>query len=253
MPEAALDDGQIHSGLQQSGGVAMTQRMDAARLAYAGLVLGGLVDVRGTVAAQGSVGGATREQPGPGPYPAPVGAQVLQQLRRERHVPVVVALPLVDAQRHAPGIDVADAQTGEFAGPQSGGVGGHEQGPMLGVAGDGEQPHQLVVVEDFGQLGRLLGTGHVQVGIGQPHGDAIEEAHAVANGVATPPRQAALLVQEEKVVLDLPGLDMVRAAPIVTGKSGHGAEVGRLGVLRQPANGHVVDHALAKSGRCVSP
>ena len=138
-PRRRLDDGQFDAGLEQAGGVSMAQRIDAARLAYAGLVLSGLVDVRGTVAAQGPVDGATREQPGSRPYPAPVSAQVLQQLRRERHVSVLVALALIDAQRHAPGIDVADAQTGEFAGPQSGAVSGHEQGPMLGVDGDGEQ------------------------------------------------------------------------------------------------------------------
>ena len=231
----------------------VAQRMDAARLAYAGLVLGGLVDVRGTVAAQGSVDGATRERPGSRPYPAPVGAQVLQQPRRERHVSVLVALALIDAQRHAPGIDVADAQTGEFAGPQSGGVGGHEQGPMLGAAGDGEQAHQFVVVEDFGQPGGLLGAGDVEVGIGQPQGHAVEETQTVANGVATRPAQSAPVVQEEQVVLDFPGLDAVRAAPIVAAEAGDGAEVGLPGVLGQPADGHVVGHALAKRGHCRSP
>ena len=98
----------------------------------------------------------------------------------------------------------------------------------------------------LGQLGGLLGAEDVEDGIGQSQGHAVEETQSVANRVAARPAQSAPVVQEEQVVLDFPGLDAVRAAPIVAGESDHGAEVGLPCVLGQPANGHVVDHALAR-------
>ena len=116
--------------------------------------------------AHGPVGGLAREQPVCGPLAAPIGAQLRQKPGRERHVAILAALALFDTQSHASGIDVGNPETTEFAGSQPGGIGRHEQGSVLGVGGDGEQAHQFVVVEDFGQLGRLLGPGTYKWGSG---------------------------------------------------------------------------------------
>ena len=113
----------------------------------------------------------------------------------------------------------ATRSPGEFAGPQSGRVGGHEQGAVLGGGGNGEQPHQFVVVQDLGQLRGLLGAGHVQVGIRQSQGDAIEETDGMASGVAARPGQSALLVQVNQVVLNLPGIEAVRTLAVVASQS----------------------------------
>ena len=55
--------------------------------------------------------------------------------------------------------------------------------------GHGGQSDQLVGIEDLGQRGGDLGAGHVEVGVGPVEGDAVEEAYAVANGVAGRPVQ----------------------------------------------------------------
>ena len=89
--------------------------------------------------------------------------------------------------------------------------------------------------------------------LGQTERDAVEEADAVAGGVAALPGQPALVVQEDEVVLDFPGRDPIRAAAVVTGEAGDGAEVGLPDVLGEAANGHVVDHALTKWRHGASP
>ena len=234
MPETALDDGQRHAGLEQTGRVGVAKRMDPAGLADVGLVFGALVDARGRLTAHRAVEGSSGEQPVLGSVTAPVLAQMLQQPRRERDVAVLAGLALVDTQAHASGIDIGDLQPTEFAGTKPRGVGGHQHGAVFEVGGDGEQAHQLVVIEDLWQRGGDLGAGHIEVGVRQPEGDAVEEAHAVANGVAGGPAQPVVLVKEQEVVLDFGGGDLVGAAAIVPGESGDGTQVRRMVLWASP-------------------
>ena len=122
-------------------------------------------------------------------------------------------------------------------------VTGHQQGPVLEVDGQGEQPHDLLAVEDLGKPLRLLGPGHVELRVGHPQGDAVEEPDAESIAIATAPDQPALPVEE--VVLDLPGFDAVGAAAIVVREPSDCEDVGLDGVLGHAADGHVVDHFLA--------
>ncbi len=54
---------------------------------------------------------------------APPGAQALQQHRREHGVAILAALALLDAQRHALAVDVADLQADHLAGAQARAIG----------------------------------------------------------------------------------------------------------------------------------
>ena len=208
---------------------------------------------RRRLTAHRAVEGSSGEQPVLGSVTAPVLAQMLQQPGRERDVAVLAALALVDTQAHPSGIDIGDLQPTEFAGTKPCGVGGHQHGAVLEVGGDGEQAHQLVVIEDLWQRGGDLGAGHIEVGVRQPEGDAVEEAHAVANGVAGGPAQSVVLVKEQEVGLDFGGGDLVGAAAIVPGESGDGTQVRRHGAVGESANGHVVDHALTQRCHGSSP
>ena len=87
----------------------------------------------------------TREQPAAGEHlalgtgDAPPGAQPLEQHRREHGVAILAALALLDAQRHALAIDVADLQRDDFAGAKSRAVGDRQGRLMLEVLGRGDQ------------------------------------------------------------------------------------------------------------------
>ena len=72
MPEAALDDGQLYSGFKQPGRICVPQRMNPARLADSGLLLGSFVDMPGPVAAKRACEQFIGEQPGLGTLATPV-------------------------------------------------------------------------------------------------------------------------------------------------------------------------------------
>jgi hypothetical protein len=59
---------------------------------------------------------AAREQPAWRAALQPPGAQQLEQLRRQHRMPVLLALALLDPDRHALGVDIADAQHHDLAG-----------------------------------------------------------------------------------------------------------------------------------------
>ena len=242
-----------HRGRRFAGARLDVVRAAPARLGDSGLLFGSLVDMPGPVAAKRACEQFIGEQPGLETLATPVFAQLLQQPRRERNVAVLGALALVDTQRHAFGIDIAHAHPPDLARPQPRGIGRHQHRAMLGVRRDGEQPHQLVVVEDLGQGRRRLGAGQVEVRIRHTESDAVQEAHAVTHAVAALPAQPPLFVQVDEIVLNLLGRDLVGTAAVVTGEPCDGGEVGLLGVLGKSPNGHVIDHALTQRCHRSSP
>src|ERR1700687_1772756 len=78
---------------------------------------------------------------------APPDTQALEQDRREHRVAVAAALALLDAQRHALAVDVADLQRHHFARTQPGTVGDRQCRLVLQVAGCGDQAGHLVRAE----------------------------------------------------------------------------------------------------------
>ena len=55
-------------------------------------------------------------------------------------------------------VDVLDAQGHDLGEPQPGGVGGHEDGAVLEVAGGGEELGDLLEAQDDGELPGDLGA-----------------------------------------------------------------------------------------------
>ena len=193
------------------------------------------------------------EQPGTGALVAPVVAELRETPLRQRHVAVLAALALVDAQAHPLGIDVRDLQMADLADPEPGSVSPHQHGEVLDVPGDGEQLDQLVMAEDIRQYRRRLGAGHVEVRVGSAERDAVEKADPVPGAVAALPGQSASLVRMEQVVLNLRCGDPLGTAPVEAREPGNGIEIRAYRVLREAANGHVVDHAFAQTCHVSSP
>src|ERR1700692_3050222 len=78
---------------------------------------------------------------------APPDTQALEQDRREDRGAGAAALALLDAQRHALAVDVADLQRHHFARTQPGTVGDRQCRLVLQVAGCGDQAGHLVRAE----------------------------------------------------------------------------------------------------------
>ena len=109
----------------------------------------------------------------------------------------------VDAQAHPSRINVRNLQTANLAGPKTRGIGRHQYGTVPDVGGDRKQPHQLVVVEDLGQLRRRLGPRDIEVRVRPTERDAVQETDPLARTVAALPGQSTLLVKVKQVVLNL--------------------------------------------------
>src|ERR1700733_3477050 len=105
MAEQHLDDPNVSAGLEQVRGKTVPQRVDGDRLAQLCLtrrLTTGLLQRRGTHRLLWIV---TGEQPSRRPRQSPVGAQDLQQLRRQHDVAIFATLALRDTDQHTTAID----------------------------------------------------------------------------------------------------------------------------------------------------
>ena len=153
---------QVAARFEQVGGEGVAQGVDAALLGDAGAQFRHRVELLGDGDVDGARARAIGEEPDARAVRCPVGAPVLEQPLGERDVAVLGALALLDAHRHAVGIEVGDFEGDDLAHAQAGSVDGRQQEAMPGVRAGVEQPPHFLAAEDLGQLLRLLGGGDVE-------------------------------------------------------------------------------------------
>ena len=81
----------------------------------------------------------------------PPGAQALEQHRREHGVAILATLALLDAQRHAPTVDVAHLECHHLARAQPSAVGHRERRLVLQVAGRSNQAGDFLTAQHHRQ------------------------------------------------------------------------------------------------------
>src|SRR5262249_47433634 len=126
--------------------------------------------------------------PAPGPCCLPPGAQQFEQMRRQHHVAVFVALALlhtdehalaVDAllhtDEHALAVDVADLERNHFASPQARPIGYAQRRLVLEPRRRIEQPRYLLWTEHHRQLARRTDERRVLDDVGSPERDPEKE------------------------------------------------------------------------------
>ena len=189
-----------------------------------------------------------------GPDCFPVLAENSQEPGGEHDVPVLVSLGLADADDHALAINVVDAKVTDLREPQPGGVGGHQDGPVLEVSNSLEELDQFIKAQNDRQLFLLLGADN---GLDDPipaQGDAVEELQGAAGLVEIAPGDMTLLHQIEQVRADLLWAQALGRDIVVPSKRGYALDVNLDGMGREIAQGHVLDHATAQRthGRVLS-
>ena len=138
----------------------MPQRVRGDARGEAGLAAGPCGSVPGEVAAGDHAG----EQPlACGPRVPPVVAQSLQQARGEQDAAVLAALALLDADDHAPAVDVGWAQPDRLGDAQSRRV---ADGEDDAVAEDGAASRKETTSSGLGTMGSLVGC----FGVGRTSG-----------------------------------------------------------------------------------
>src|SRR5881409_3860818 len=114
-----------------------------------GILHGGLADV--------SAGKVAREKPLLWLFHAPPVSEDFQQLRREHHIAIFLALALVDANDHPFAVDVGWYQAYGLRDSQPGRVAGGKDRVMLEALHAAEKLQDFFGAENDGQLLRLLG------------------------------------------------------------------------------------------------
>ena len=102
-------------------------------------------------------------------------------------------LGLADAKDHPLAVDVGHAKPGDFRDPQTGGIGGHEQGPMLDVGDRPKEPGDFLKAENDRELSGLLGTNDILDDPNLAQGDPVEElAKRIEPGCSSSRKHVAL-------------------------------------------------------------
>src|SRR5215472_12697591 len=147
------------------GSVTMAKRVRRKMLGDSGCFGGLSTSEPYGVGRNGNIGTAmfhrTGKEKGSGFRPTPVDAQSLQQSGTQRYFAVSSAFPLLNADHHAPAIDIIRPQTTQFGPAHAGGIQGHEQSAVIEIAGRLNQAGYLFGTEDSGESSRLFGKRNV--------------------------------------------------------------------------------------------
>jgi hypothetical protein len=248
MPQQVLQGHHVHAHLQQVGGVAVPQGVQADALAPAqGPHRPRHPPLQGRDAPVPAGPGAG-EEPVARPAAPPVGPQLLQQLRRQRHLPVLAPFTLAHQQQAAAAVDVRHAQADDLADAQAAGVGGADH-QAVGVGREGrEELQDLVAAEDGRQGLGPLAEGDGRDHVGAAEADAVEEAQGADGLVEGAPGGAAHLEQVELVGADVVGAELVGGPAEVAGEAGHVLDVAGDGLGGVVAELEVLQQALAQRG-----
>jgi hypothetical protein len=111
------------------------------------------------------------------------------------------------------GVDVDRLEVDQLADAQSGRVGGHEQDAVLAHAGGLEQPHELLLAVDLGQLAGAS-PSHPQIEGGLAQHVAVKEGDGRRVSVAGARGEAAFGDQVVQVRPDLFELELVGRTPV---------------------------------------
>ena len=188
---------------------------------------------------------STCEQPVDRPIPCPVVAQVLEQLRGEHDIAILVALALLDSYAHAATVDVGNPETCHFRHAQAGSVGGHEKRSVFEVVNSVKEANDFAATQDDGKFFRSFGKGnHLDVPI-LFESDAVEEPQGADGHVEGAGAETFVVQQKELVGADLFGSEPIGRLSKVLGKGTHTHEILILRAGRKVADLHVFEHALA--------
>ena len=178
------------------------------------------------------------------------GAQQLQQMRRQHHVAVFMALALFDPDHHALAVDVGHLQRHHFGHAQSGAISHAQRRLVLDPRRCIEEARNLLRTEDNRQLAGLVDKLRVVYDVAAPERDPEKE-----------PQRRGALVQRRHAGTGRGEMQLIAAHVLEARGIGRAAEersevldplhVVALSLRRELADRHVFDHALAQRAHCL--
>jgi hypothetical protein len=152
--EELLDEGDLDAVLDEVGGEAVAQPVDAALGRELGATACAVIDVLCRALADGVLIRPLGEEPVSGPMDAVPGAQLLKEVVAEGNEALATALGMGDTELEALGVDVGDADMSGLGKAEPAAIDGHEEGASerISVGTDGEKTLDLVGAENTGDL-----------------------------------------------------------------------------------------------------
>jgi hypothetical protein len=242
-----LHGGQVTAGLQQVGGVAVPQRVQAGLLGDATGHEEAAEQPLYRAVVQGLAPVPAGEQPAVGAVAPPGVAQQPQQGGRQGDQAVLAALGTAEVDDQAGAVDVRHAQAEDLAQAQAAAVGGLHQHQEPGEVDGGEEASDLVGAEHTGQGAWLLAVGDHRHQAGPAQGHLVQEAQG-ADGLVEATPGGALFDQVQLVEAEVLGVEVLRGAAEVAGEEGDAADVGLDGAGAVVAALQVLGQALAQRG-----
>lgn len=143
-------------------------------------------------------------------HPTPVDPQGLQQLGTKGHIAVPTSFALVNANHHTLAVDVGDLQAAEFGAAHRGGVKGHQQRAVIGVARGINKSGNFLGAENGGQPSAELGKGNVLAE--KVPAQSLEKEEAQGGRVLLNVARRELLALEKVrlILTDLLGAELIR-------------------------------------------
>src|SRR5712692_8522528 len=135
MAQQDLDGAEIDAGFEQVRSEGMPQRVGMNGFGDAGSPRGVPTSQKDGLGRDGSPGMRAGEQPVGGSLASPIATQQVQQLRRQKSLPILTALAVANLQHVASTVNVAHLELGNFGDPESTRVKGRQQGAMPEIAG----------------------------------------------------------------------------------------------------------------------
>ena len=144
MAEQHLDDADVGAALQQVGGEAVPQRVGRDRLADPRSPPRQPTGRLQRADAHVLAGLLARKQPRARPGPLPIGAQDLQQPRRQHRVAILATLAVLDVDQHPFAVDRAELQAHDLADAQARRVSGRQRNTIAQSCNRLQEAHGLL-------------------------------------------------------------------------------------------------------------
>lgn len=152
-----LNGAYVGAGLEEMDGEGVPQAVRCHRFGQAGKIVRFRAGLPNCIPADRVAGAIARKEPRLWPPHPPIVAQDLQELGRQHHIAVLLALTLLDTDDHSLAVDIRGLQLHRFRNAQTGGIAGGQDGVVFEIGHAAEKVPYFIRTEDDRQLLGLLG------------------------------------------------------------------------------------------------
>lgn len=164
MTKQQLNGAYVGAGLEKMDGEGVPQAVRCHRFGQAGKIVRFCAGLPNCIPADRVAGAIAREEPHLWPPHPPIVAQDLQELGRQHHRAVLLALTLLDTDDHSLAVDIRGLQLHRFRNAQTGGIARRQDGVVFEIGHAAEKVPYSSGLRMIGSFCGFLGSGNTSPG-----------------------------------------------------------------------------------------